>query len=117
MRVMVTGSAGFIGGYVVERLLAGGHEVVGLDDYSKYGPVRRAYDDHPSYEFTVGNACDAELVEKLLQGCDHLIAGAALIGGISYFHAYPYDLLATNERILASTFDAAIAAHRTGSLQ
>ncbi len=32
--------------------------------------------------------------------CDHLIAGAALIGGISYFHTYAYDLLATNERIM-----------------
>ena len=44
--------------------------------------------------------------------CDHFIAGAAMIGGISYFHAYAYDLLATNERIMAATFDAAIAAHR-----
>ena len=35
-----------------------------------------------------------------------------MIGGISYFHEFAYDLLAENERILASTFDAAIAAHR-----
>ena len=40
-KVLVTGSAGFIGGYVVEDLLARGHEVVGLDNYSKYGPVTR----------------------------------------------------------------------------
>jgi UDP-glucose 4-epimerase len=53
----------------------------------------------------------------LLMDCDHLIAGAALIGGISYFHAYAYDLLATNERIMASTCDAAIRAHRQGKLQ
>jgi nucleoside-diphosphate-sugar epimerase len=39
---------------------------------------------------------------------DHVIAGAALIGGISYFHTYAYDLLAKNERIIASTCDAAI---------
>ena len=32
-------------------------------------------------------------------------------GGISYFHAYAYDLLATNERIIAATCDAAIQAH------
>ena len=35
-----------------------------------------------------------------------------MIGGISYFHEFAYDLLAENERILASTFDAAIAAHK-----
>ena len=39
-----------------------------------------------------------------------------MIGGISYFHEFAYDLLAENERILASTFDAAIAAHRDGHL-
>ena len=37
-----------------------------------------------------------------------------MIGGISYFHEFAYDLLAENERILASTFDAAIEAHRRG---
>ena len=40
-----------------------------------------------------------------------------MIGGISYFHEFAYDLLAENERILAATFDAAIAAHRSGRLQ
>jgi nucleoside-diphosphate-sugar epimerase len=39
-----------------------------------------------------------------------------MIGGISYFHTYAYDLLATNERIMAATCDAAIAAHRHGKL-
>ena len=40
-----------------------------------------------------------------------------MIGGISYFHEFAYDLLAENERILAATFDAAIEAHRRGELQ
>ena len=40
-----------------------------------------------------------------------------MIGGISYFHEFAYDLLAENERILAATFDAAIAAYRQGSLK
>ena len=40
-----------------------------------------------------------------------------MIGGISYFHEFAYDLLAENERILASTFDGAIAAHRDGHLE
>jgi nucleoside-diphosphate-sugar epimerase len=117
VKVLVSGSAGFIGGYVVEGLLARGHEVVGIDDYSKYGKVIKSYDDHPRYHFTEGDARDVSLMTDLLMDCDHFIAGAALIGGITYFHAYAYDLLASNERILASSCDAAIRAHREGKLQ
>jgi nucleoside-diphosphate-sugar epimerase len=116
-KVLVTGAAGFIGGYVVEELLGRGHEVVGLDNLSKYGRVAKSYDSHPGYRFVEGDARDVALLTDLLAGCDHAIAGAAMIGGISYFHTYAYDLLATNERIIAATCDAAIAAHRGGRLQ
>lgn len=116
-KVLVTGSQGFIGGYVVESLLQRGHEVVGLDNFSKYGRISKSYDSNPSYTFVEGDATDTDLMASLLGDCDHLIAGAALIGGISYFHAYAYDLLATNERIMAATCDAAIKAHRSGKLQ
>jgi nucleoside-diphosphate-sugar epimerase len=115
--VLVTGSAGFIGGYVVEELLDRGYEVVGIDNYSKYGPITKSYDDHPAYHFVEGDARDADLMTELLSDCDHLIAGAALIGGISYFHSYPYDLLATNERIIAATCDAAIRVLPAGRLR
>jgi len=115
--VLVTGSAGFIGGYVVKELLDRGHSVVGIDNYSKYGPVKRSYDDHDGYQFIEGDARDVELMTAELAGCDHFIAGAALIGGISYFHTYAYDLLATNERITASSCDAAIKARESGRLQ
>jgi nucleoside-diphosphate-sugar epimerase len=116
-RVLVTGAAGFIGGYVVEELLSRGYEVVGLDNLSKYGRVAKSYDSNPGYRLVEGDARDADLVAGLLADCDHLIAGAAMIGGISYFHAYAYDLLATNERIMAATCDGAIQAHRDHGLQ
>ncbi len=115
--VLVTGSAGFIGGYVVKELLDRGHSVVGLDNYSKYGPIRRSYDDHPQYRFIEGDARDVEVIVNALADCDHFVAGAAMIGGISYFHTYAYDLLATNERIIASSCDAAIKAHESGRLK
>ena len=117
MRVLVSGSSGFIGGYVVEELLRRGYEVVGVDNHSKYGKVSKSYDDHPDYRLVEGDARDGELMSGLLRDCDHFIAGAAMIGGISYFHAYPYDLLATNERIMAASCDAAIEAFRAGRLQ
>ena len=116
-RVLVTGSAGFIGGYVVEELLSRGYCVVGIDNYSKYGKVVKSYDNHPDYTFYEDDVRNVPLMTKLLSDCDHLIAGAALIGGISYFHAYAYDLLATNERIMAAQCDAAIEAHRSGRLK
>jgi UDP-glucose 4-epimerase len=117
VKVLVSGSAGFIGGYVVEELLAKGHEVVGVDNYSKYGPVTKSYDGSSRYQFVQADCRDVDVMSELLMACDHFIAGAAMIGGISYFHAYAYDLLATNERILASSCDAAIRAHRQGKLQ
>ena len=95
-RVLVTGSAGFIGGYVVEELLGRGHEVVGVDNESKYGHIARSFDSHPAYRFIHGDARDPDVIAGALAGCDHMIAGAAMIGGISYFHTYAYDLLASN---------------------
>ena len=109
MKVLVPGAAGFIGGYVVDELLSRGHEVVGLDNLSKYGDVSRSFDNQSNYTFVNGDARDVELMIELMKDVDHVIAGAALIGGISYFHTYAYDLLAKNERIIASTCDAAIA--------
>ncbi len=116
-KVLVSGSAGFIGGYVVEELLKRGCTVIGIDNFSKYGQVRKSYDGHPHYTFVEGDARDVGLMADLLADCDHFIAGAAMIGGISYFHTYAYDLLATNERIIAASCDAAIKAHRHGRLR
>jgi len=112
--VLVTGSAGFIGGYVVEELLRRGYAVTGIDNYSKYGRVVKSYDSNPEYAFYEGDVRDADLMTKLAGDADHLVAGAALIGGISYFHTYPYDLLAQNEQIIAATCDAAIKANNGG---
>jgi nucleoside-diphosphate-sugar epimerase len=117
MKVLVTGSAGFICGYLVEELLGCGHEVVGIDDFSKYGRTAKSYDDHPRYRFVEGDAKDSALIKELASDVDQVVAAAAMIGGISYFHEFAYDLLAENERILASTFDAGIAAHQSGRLQ
>lgn len=117
MKALVTGSSGFIGGYVVEELLRRDYEVIGVDNYSKYGKVAKSYDDHPRYKLIEGDVREPGLLADALVGCDHFIAGAAMIGGISYFHTYAYDLLATNERIIASSCDAAIEAFQGGTLK
>ncbi|HKV89481.1 MAG TPA: NAD(P)-dependent oxidoreductase, partial [Candidatus Dormibacteraeota bacterium] len=117
MKILVTGAAGFICGYLVAELLQAGHDVVGVDNFSKYGPVRRSFDGDPRYRLVEGDAKDSTLLKALARDCDQIVAGAAMIGGISYFHEFAYDLLAENERICAATFDAAVDAFRNGRLQ
>jgi nucleoside-diphosphate-sugar epimerase len=116
-RVLITGSAGFIGSYVVQEFLDAGWEVVGLDNFSKYGELTPPHLGHPRYQFHRGDAKEVSLLASLLQGCQHFIAGAAMIGGIAYFHRLAFDLLAENERITASAFEAAIQAWQAGTLQ
>lgn len=112
MKILVTGSQGFICGYLIEELLNAGHKVVGIDNLSKYGKVKKSYDSHRNFDFVKGDAKDAGLLKELIADCDQAVAAAAMIGGISLFHEYAYDLIAENERIIASTFDAAIWAQK-----
>src|SRR4030088_3556044 len=117
MKILVTGAAGFICGYLVADLLQAGHEVVGVDNFSKYGPVKRSFDGDPRYHLVQVDAKDAKLLTELAADCDQLVAGAAMIGGISYFHEFAYDLLPENQPISRADFDAAISGHKHGRLQ
>jgi nucleoside-diphosphate-sugar epimerase len=116
--VVVTGSQGFIGGYLVNELLNQGFKVIGIDNFSKYGEVQREHNSNPNFELIVEDLARSNggLIFAL-RNADHLIAAAAKIGGISYFHSFAYDLLAENERIMANTCDAAIEAHKKFSLK
>jgi nucleoside-diphosphate-sugar epimerase len=117
MKTLVTGAAGFICGYLIQELLDNGHEVVGLDNFSKYGRSQKSYDRDSRYRFVEGDSKNVDQMKELLADCDQFVAAAAMIGGISYFHEFAYDLLAENERITAAAFDAAIDAHRNHKLK
>jgi len=112
--VLVTGSQGFIGSYVCEELLKNNYSVIGIDNFSKYGFINRAHDDNSNFRLIQEDCSSEKFKQKFISGdesdtnFDFIIAGAAMIGGISYFHKYAYDLLAINEKILANTFDIAI---------
>lgn len=115
--IVITGSEGFIGGYLVREALYQGYEVIGIDNLSKYGVISSSYSRNSAYTLIEGDARNSELLLEHFRDADHVIAGAAMIGGISYFHSYAYDLLATNERIIAATCDAAIKAFTFGRLK
>jgi nucleoside-diphosphate-sugar epimerase len=111
--VIITGSQGFIGSYLCNEFLENGYDLAGIDNYQKYGKVARPHDSHPNFT----------LIEHDLSKsfpdieADYIIAGAAMIGGIAYFNSYQYDLLATNERIVANTIDKAIYLHKQNILK
>ena len=118
MKVLLTGSQGFIGSYISQELLKNNYQVVGVDNYSKYGKVKRPQDENPNFKLYIEDVLSESFLEIVkTEKPEMIIAGAAMIGGISYFHKYAYDLLATNERILAQTFDAAIEGHQLGWLK
>jgi len=117
-KVLLTGSQGFIGSYICNELLNNGYKVIGIDNYQKYGKIGRPHDNNPNFKLYITDVLSNEFLDIVdKEQPDMLIAGAAMIGGISYFHKFAYDLLATNERILAQTFDAAIKGYKDGYLK
>ena len=116
-KVLITGSEGFIGGYIVKELLKQGYFVYGIDNLSKYGEVIRNHSDNENYKFFNNDVKDRALLKEIMSDCDYLIAGAAMIGGISYFHEFEYDLLSENEKIISATTDVAIDCFKNSKLK
>jgi nucleoside-diphosphate-sugar epimerase len=70
-RVVVTGSSGMLGTALVERLAAGGHEVVGLD------LVHRP--DSPAARLVHGDIRDAAVVRDAVRGADLVVHSASAL--------------------------------------
>ena len=52
MRILITGAAGFLGSHLSERLLADGHEVVGMDNFITGSPENLAHlSSNPRFSF------------------------------------------------------------------
>jgi UDP-glucuronate 4-epimerase len=97
--ILVTGGAGFIGGHLVERLLAEGERVVVLDDFNdfydpqiKRGAVK-AHLGHPGYTLVEGDIRDKALVERVfakhgIRKVVHLAARAGVRPSLSEPYLY-----------------------------
>ena len=103
MRVLVTGTAGFIGSHVAIRLLERGDEVIGFDNLSDYYDVgiKKArlarFADHPNYTHIQADLADRASVEAVFathqpQRVVHLAAQA----GVRYAAQNPHVYVSSN---------------------
>lgn len=66
--VVVTGAAGFIGSHTVDRLLSGGHRVLGIDDLStgSSANLSRAL-NHPNFEVVIEDVVKPRFLEAFCE--------------------------------------------------
>lgn len=89
MKILVTGSEGSLMQAVIPHLLAQGNQVVGVDNFFRYGKTARKRD----YTFIEGDLTDAAFTAGVVKGVGGIIQAAARIFGVHGFHKYPADIL------------------------
>jgi len=96
MRALVTGGAGFIGSHLVERLLAGGNEVIAVDNLStgRAGNVE-GFRQRRGFELVEGDIRDAELMMELAGRSDTIFHLAAAVG-VQLIADDPVNTIETN---------------------
>lgn len=108
-KVLVCGSEGSLMQAVIPQFLADGYEVVGVDNFFRYGEIQK---ERP-YAFIQGDLCDREFVNQIFRDhkIDYVIQGAARIFGVKGFHKYPADILAYDTLLHKNILWASVA-HR-----
>ncbi len=85
MKVLVTGGAGFIGSHLCDHLVAAGHDVVVLDDFSS-GSRANLAQVADRVEIIEGSILNIEQFAKALEGVERIYHLAALISGYDSLH-------------------------------
>jgi UDP-glucuronate 4-epimerase len=102
-RILVTGAAGFIGAHLVQRLLADGYEVVGVDNLNNYYDPRlkdarlRKLCMGPRFWFFPLDLADRARVESLFRNGDfEAVVHLAAQAGVQRSLTSPEEYVASN---------------------
>lgn len=122
MKILLTGCAGFIGSHTLDRLLADGHHVIGLDNFDPfYDRSLKAANiaphlDHPDFEFLEADLADIETYQKLkfmvgkkpVEAIIHLAAKAGVRPSIEDPEGYLRANVIATQNLLEFTKDEGI---------
>ncbi len=97
MRVLITGTAGFIGMHLAERLLAEGHSVVGIDNFNDYYDVSLKRNrharlaEHADYTGIEADLCDLATLETCFkENTFDVVCNLAAQAGVRYSLEHPH---------------------------
>jgi UDP-glucuronate 4-epimerase len=103
MRIVVTGAAGFIGSHTCERLVARGHDVVGLDGFDDYlyaADLKRRNAAELAklqrFRLVTGDICDRDAVASVITKDVDIVCHLAALAGVRPSLAQPLRYLRTN---------------------
>ena len=107
-KVLVTGCAGFIGSHLAEKLLADGHEVIGVDCFTKYygRSVKEknieTINEHENFDFFEADLVDYNLKELLedIGVVYHLAAQPGVRYSWEEFKEYSDNNILATQRLL-----------------
>lgn len=107
MNILVTGAAGFIGSHLIDALLARGHRVVGIDNFSlgKRDNLRGVM-DNPDFAFIESDISEEKFVGTFEPGCPidwvwHMAANSDIPAGVDDPNVDFKDTFLTTFRTLA----------------
>ena len=107
MTVAITGGAGFLGSHVVDYFVEQDEDVVVVDDFSE-GSKDNLSESIDDVEIREVDLRHRESTIDAFDDVDVVVHLAAKIGGIGYFHDVPADIIAMNDAMNRSVFDAAV---------
>src|SRR5690606_34865183 len=103
MKVLVTGTAGFIGSHLALRLLERGDEVVGIDNLNDYYDVTlkqarlARFADHPGYTHVHADLADRDAVEQVFATHrPQRVVNLAAQAGVRYAAENPHVYVGSN---------------------